>query len=273
MTNTLNNTQTTAVSITAETFTENISHKIHEITDITKSTVQYTVIRANTRVRAAIRVFVASMLFMVAGFTTLTGSVSAVFAKKQSKLTAKVKQIAGGQFKLLNIYNRLLQEKPEMMRQLNSRMEGLASWYGGMFHGRKTAMGTTYNMNEMTAASRTLPLGTQLKVTNQANNESCIVTVTDRGPYVAERVLDLSFAAAKALDYVKTGTAQIKMEILGGNNENIASTSSDDNLFAGVQTYSENVASTNNTATSTLADLAALLPTGMITNLYTSLAS
>jgi rare lipoprotein A len=126
-----------------------------------------------------------------------------------------------------------------------------------MFHGRKTAMGTTYNMNAMTAAHRTLPLGTWVKVTNERNGKSAIVQVTDRGPYVANRIMDLSAAAAKSLGYKDAGTTQISMQVLGMNpNTDQASVESDATqtadsskiaavipaMFNGVTTRTENTA-------------------------------
>ncbi len=76
---------------------------------------------------------------------------------------------------------------------------GIASWYGGKFHGRRTASGTKYNMHAMTCAHKTLPFGTKLLVKNKTNGKTCQVTVTDRGPYYGKRVIDLSKAAADKL--------------------------------------------------------------------------
>lgn len=76
---------------------------------------------------------------------------------------------------------------------------GIASWYGGKFHGRRTASGTKYNMHAMTCAHKTLPFGTKLLVENKTNGKTCQVTVTDRGPYYGKRVIDLSKAAADKL--------------------------------------------------------------------------
>lgn len=76
---------------------------------------------------------------------------------------------------------------------------GIASWYGGKFHGRRTASGTRYNMHSMTCAHKTLPFGTKLLVENTSNGKTCQVTVTDRGPYYGKRVIDLSKAAADKL--------------------------------------------------------------------------
>ena len=91
---------------------------------------------------------------------------------------------------------------------------GTASWYGTKYHGRKSSNGEVYNKNKMTAAHPSLPFGTELKVTNLANNKSVIVRVTDRGPFKGRRLIDLSEAAARKLDMIRSGTAQVRMEVL-----------------------------------------------------------
>src|SRR5262244_2575852 len=87
-----------------------------------------------------------------------------------------------------------------------------ASWYGPGFHGRETASGETFNQRALTAAHRTLPLGTEAKVTNLETGQSVIVTINDRGPYVKGRYLDLSRAAAKQIGLTKKGVAKVKIE-------------------------------------------------------------
>jgi rare lipoprotein A len=91
------------------------------------------------------------------------------------------------------------------------RARGIASWYGRPFHGRPTSSGEMYDMNEMTAAHTTLPLPTWVEVTNLTNGKRILVKVNDRGPFVADRVIDLSFAAATALDIVRDGTARVEV--------------------------------------------------------------
>jgi rare lipoprotein A len=91
---------------------------------------------------------------------------------------------------------------------------GVASYYGPGFHGRRTANGETFNMHAMTAAHRTLPFGTKLKVTNLSNGKSTIVRVNDRGPYVGNRVIDLSVAAAKQIGSTSSGTARVNLEVI-----------------------------------------------------------
>jgi len=89
---------------------------------------------------------------------------------------------------------------------------GTASWYGPGFHGHETASGETFDQHALTAAHRTLPLGTEAKVTNLATGQSVQVTINDRGPYVQGRQLDLSQAAATQIGLTKQGLAQVKIE-------------------------------------------------------------
>ena len=96
-----------------------------------------------------------------------------------------------------------------------SFQSGMASWYGGKFHGRKTANGETYNMNAMTAAHKTLPYGTKVRVTNTRSGGSVVVRINDRGPFIAGRVIDLSRAAASQIGVTSSGVAPVKLAILG----------------------------------------------------------
>ena len=88
---------------------------------------------------------------------------------------------------------------------------GMASWYGKDFHNRRTATGRPFNMYEMTAAHRTLPTGTQVRVTNLENGRSVIVVIADRGPFSKGRIIDLSWAAADQLGFVAKGTARVRV--------------------------------------------------------------
>jgi len=89
---------------------------------------------------------------------------------------------------------------------------GQASYYAKKFHGRKTANGERFNMHEMTAAHRTLPFGTILLVTNLSNNKSVIVRINDRGPFSKRRILDLSYGAAKELDFIRNGVTNVRIQ-------------------------------------------------------------
>ncbi len=94
---------------------------------------------------------------------------------------------------------------------------GNASWYGKQFHGRKTANGETYNMNALTAAHKTLPMPTYVKVTNLANGRSVILRVNDRGPFVAGRVIDVSRRGAQLLGFQQKGVTRVRVQAVDEN--------------------------------------------------------
>jgi rare lipoprotein A len=98
--------------------------------------------------------------------------------------------------------------------QIRSGETGLASWYGHPYHGRAASNGEIYDMEKLTAAHRTLPFGTLVHVTNLANNKSVDVRIIDRGPFIEGRVIDLSHAAAQAIDLIGPGIAQVRLDIL-----------------------------------------------------------
>lgn len=121
----------------------------------------------------------------------------------------------------LNTKVELLQDEPSVIDRLNSvasntvkrfTQTGVASWYGRQFHGRKTANGDTFDMNALTAAHRSLPLNCYIRVTNKDNGKSVVVKVNDRGPFHGNRVLDLSYGAAKRLGITNSGTAKVSIE-------------------------------------------------------------
>ena len=91
---------------------------------------------------------------------------------------------------------------------------GTASWYGPGFQGRLTANGERFDQNELTAAHRTLPFGTRLRVTNETNGKSVVVRVNDRGPFVGKRVIDLSRGAAEKIGLIRKGVGRVKLEVM-----------------------------------------------------------
>jgi rare lipoprotein A len=96
----------------------------------------------------------------------------------------------------------------------NAFQRGTASWYGPGFHGRKTASGERFNSNDMTAAHRSLPFGTKLKVVNETNGRSVVVRVNDRGPFAHRRIIDLAKGPALALGLTDAGTAYVSLHKL-----------------------------------------------------------
>lgn len=91
--------------------------------------------------------------------------------------------------------------------------KGVASWYGPRFHGRKTANGERFNMNAMTAAHKSLPMGTWVRVKSLTNGKEVTVRINDRGPFVDGRIIDLSKAAARKLDMIKRGNDQVEITV------------------------------------------------------------
>ena len=128
------------------------------------------------------------------------------------------------------------------------KMQGIASWYGPNFHGKKTSNGEIFNTYAMTAAHKTLPMNTIVKVTNLTNNKSVVVRINDRGPFVNDRIIDLSKSAANAINMLQKGTAPVVLEVVGFSSEadknHFASSSSSSSK---TQKYSSSEMIENNT--------------------------
>jgi rare lipoprotein A len=95
--------------------------------------------------------------------------------------------------------------------------EGNASWYGAPFHGRRASNGEIYDMNKMTAAHRTMAFGTMVRVTNLTNGKTAVVRITDRGPFIDNRIIDLSKAAAQAIESIGPGVVPVRLEVISGS--------------------------------------------------------
>ncbi|MDD5051191.1 MAG: septal ring lytic transglycosylase RlpA family protein [Sulfuricurvum sp.] len=98
---------------------------------------------------------------------------------------------------------------------IGDRLTGRASWYGNDFHGKQTSSGESYDMYAMTAAHKTLPMNTVVRVTNMETNAKTVVRINDRGPFVETRIIDLSYSAANELGIVQKGSANVTLEVLG----------------------------------------------------------
>jgi rare lipoprotein A len=103
---------------------------------------------------------------------------------------------------------------PEVAEQGKSLGEGEASYYGNELAGNRTASGERFNPRALTAAHRSLPLGSKLRVTNKANGKSVVVRINDRGPFVKSRLIDVSYAAAQQIQMVRAGKARVRLELL-----------------------------------------------------------
>ena len=104
---------------------------------------------------------------------------------------------------------------------------GIASWYGEDFHGKRTANGDIYNMNAMTAAHKTLPMPTDVEVTNLSNGRSVILTINDRGPFARGRIIDVSRRAAQLLGFIEQGTAKVRVKVINGGRSSYKVASAD----------------------------------------------
>jgi rare lipoprotein A len=104
---------------------------------------------------------------------------------------------------------------PQAPAKVGAVEKGIASWYGEPYHGRTTASGEVYDMHEMTAAHKTLPFDTVVRVTRRDTGQKVEVRINDRGPFIEGRIIDLSFAAAKRIGLVGDGVAPVKLEVLG----------------------------------------------------------
>ena len=110
--------------------------------------------------------------------------------------------------------NKMSPQSFKTMKSVPKVLTGVSSYYGTDFHGKLTANGEVYDMYGLTAAHKTLPLNTIVRVTNLANSKSLILRINDRGPYIKGRILDCSYGAAKKLDFLIQGTTKVKIELI-----------------------------------------------------------
>ncbi len=174
--------------------------------------------RLRQRVRAVTRVALATVFFGISGLISLGANVTTAFAKKVSN--GKNHTTGHGLKHGKHHRSRLA------LLHKGSSLRGVASWYGNEFHNRKTASGVRFDTHAMMAAHRTLPFGTKVRVTNLKNRKSCVVEITDRGPFAHGRIIDLSYAAADKLGMMQSGVANVQLEVLSpeesGSFEDIA---------------------------------------------------
>jgi rare lipoprotein A len=110
------------------------------------------------------------------------------------------------------------QSTPPTSGKVLLTLDGIASYYAHDFNGKMTSNGEIFDMNALTAAHRTFPFGTKVRVTNLENNKTVVVRVNDRGPFKEGRMMDLSMGAAKEIDLIRTGTAHVRLEVLEWGN-------------------------------------------------------
>ncbi len=218
---------------------EAMSGHAHRMTGQAVSAVQSLITaeeRLQQRVRSVLRVSLAAVFFCISGLISIGANVTTAFAKKASSGRGNHPglRLKRSGTHLKAVYHR---HSPRLHHRRGivsagrgsglSTMRGVASWYGNEFHNRKTASGVRFNTNAMMAAHRTLPFGTKVRVTNLANQKSCVVEITDRGPFSHGRIIDVSHAAAEKLGMMDAGIANVQLEIIGttpsGASQDIAS--------------------------------------------------
>lgn len=190
-----------------------ISHDAIALAQRGVSDVSLAVITAEERLRLKLkitgRMILASVFFVVSGLVSIGANLTpgAAIAKEKSS-EKKSKRTRG--------YSKYKKSSDPFadIRGMNEVVVGVASWYGPGFHNKQTASGVKFDQNAMMAAHRTLPFGTIVRVTNLNNSKSCFVKITDRGPFIKNRILDLSKAAAHELDFAHSGVAKVRMEIV-----------------------------------------------------------
>ena len=113
------------------------------------------------------------------------------------------------------VETKIVEEKKEAVTVKKVKRKGISSWYGKKFHGSKTSNGEIYNMHAKTAAHKTLPMHTMVRVTNIQNGKSTVVRINDRGPFIKGRIIDCSYVAGKEIGLDHLGIAKVEIEVLG----------------------------------------------------------
>jgi len=157
-------------------------------------------------------------------------------SKKDFVTTSNIKNSKAMHRATMRPYTVLGKKYYPTVARIGDKLSGIASWYGPDFHAKKTSNGEIYNMYADTAAHKTLPMNTMVRVDNLENGKSAIVRINDRGPFVAGRIIDLSNKAAHSIDMVKKGTAKVRLTVLGFNGK-IATTLEERNETGSVSNY------------------------------------
>jgi len=170
-----------------------------------------------------IRFFLAVLILTLSGCTTFKGSYPYQSQKPSKKYPSEnldnvpsgLKKKNGESVASMRPYTVFGKEYYPTVVNVGDTSTGRASWYGSDFHGKSTCNGEGYDMYAMTAAHKTLPMNTVVRVTNLENNRVTVVRINDRGPFVESRIIDLSLSAAKEIDIVSKGSSQVRLEVLG----------------------------------------------------------
>nr|WP_295053655.1 septal ring lytic transglycosylase RlpA family protein [Sulfuricurvum sp.] len=170
-----------------------------------------------------IKTFLVCLVIVLSGCTTKSGSYSyqptkpsAKYPSDQLAMNSSAVYKSNGELQAtMRPYTVMGKEYYPTVVRVGDTFSGRASWYGPDFHGKSTSSGEAYDMYAMTAAHKTLPMNTVVRVTNTENNAQTIVRINDRGPFVESRIIDLSYSAANQIGVAKKGTALVTLEVLG----------------------------------------------------------
>ncbi len=169
-----------------------------------------------------IKILLAGLALLIGGCTTKNGSYSYQPKPSQKYPSEKLAMTSSNIYKkngelhaTMRPYSVMGKEYYPTVVRVGDTFSGMASWYGPDFHGKSTSNGEGYDMYAMTAAHKTLPMNTVVRVTNTQTDAQTIVRINDRGPFVETRIIDLSLAAAKQIGVDRTGTAPVTLEVLG----------------------------------------------------------
>lgn len=170
-----------------------------------------------------IRIILMLLILIMSGCTTFKGSYPYQSTKPSKKYPSEVldgvpsnlTKKNGEPVACMRPYTVMGREYYPTVVSVGDVFSGHASWYGSDFHGKSTSNGEGYDMYAMTAAHKTLPMNTVVRVTNMDNGQKTIVRINDRGPFVESRIIDLSFASAKEIGLMGKGSASVKLEVLG----------------------------------------------------------
>ncbi|MDD5160046.1 MAG: septal ring lytic transglycosylase RlpA family protein [Sulfuricurvum sp.] len=170
-----------------------------------------------------IKVILVGLTLLIGGCTTKSGSYSYQSLKPSQKYpsqqlamnSSSVYKPNGELHATMRPYTVMGKEYCPTVVRVGDTFSGRASWYGNDFHGKSTSNGEGYDMYSMTAAHKTLPMNTVVRVTNTDNGSQAIVRINDRGPFVETRIIDLSYAAAQQIGVAQKGTANVTLEVLG----------------------------------------------------------
>lgn len=169
-----------------------------------------------------IKILLAGLVLLIGGCTSKSGSYSYQPKPSQKYPSEQLAMTSSNIYKkngdlqaTMRPYTVMGREYYPTVVRVGDVFSGIASWYGTDFHGKSTSNGEAYDMYAMTAAHKTLPMNTVVRVTNSRTNAQTVVRINDRGPFVETRIIDLSFAAAQQIGVDRTGTAPVTLEVLG----------------------------------------------------------